>query len=235
MRITAIIAGCLSLATLATGCVSVSQASAEPTMNPTPQSAIPPEIPATAKTLVVGGGCFWCIETLYEQLKGIYDVESGYAGGRDANVTYSQVSSGTTGHAEVIKITYDPEVITSDDLLHIFFTVHDPTTKDRQGGDVGPQYRSVIFVTNAEEREQANRIIKEITDEKVFDSPIVTTVEDLRNYVRAEEYHQDYYVKFENASPEERAKMNAGYCSYVITPKVAKFREKYKHLFKESN
>lgn len=184
-------------------------------------------IPNDAKTLVVGGGCFWCIEVIFEELKGVHDVESGYAGGSNPNVSYQDVCSGKTGHAEVIKISFDPKVISADDLLRLFFVVHDPTTLNRQGPDSGTQYRSVVFYANDEEKARAERIRAEIVAEKLYKDPIVTTIEPLKVYVKAEEYHQDYFVKYERATPAERATMNAGYCAAVIEPKVRKFREKY--------
>lgn len=184
-------------------------------------------IPIEAKTLVVGGGCFWCIEVIFEELKGVYDVESGYAGGDNPNVSYQDVCTGRTGHAEVIKISYDPKAISADDLLRLFFVVHDPTTLNRQGPDSGTQYRSVVFFSNEEERARAEKIKSEIAAAKLYKDPIVTTIEPLKVYVRAEEYHQDYFAKYERASPAERAKMNSGYCAAVIEPKVRKFRQKY--------
>lgn len=232
MRTAAFFASLLASFAMAAGCVPANRIAATTPMNPTSQTAESPVIPPTAQTLVVGGGCFWCIEPLFEQLKGVYDVESGYAGGQEAGVTYEEVCSGRSGHAEVIKVSFDPATIKREDLLRIFFSAHDPTTKDRQGNDVGPQYRSVIFYANPEEKALAERIIKELTDEGLFDKPIVTTIEELKNYTRAEDYHQDYYAKFERSSPEERARMNAGYCTYVITPKIAEFRKKFSHLFK---
>jgi len=198
------------------------------------QKAVPKvTIPPNAKHLVVGGGCFWCIEPLFEMVKGVYAVESGYAGGARPNPTYEQVSTGASGHAEVIKISYDPDAISADDLLRIFFTIHDPTTKDRQGPDSGPQYRSVVFFESPEEKTRAEKIIEEITAAKIWDDPIVTTLEPLKNYTTAEDYHQDYYKKFENASTVERMGMNAGYCRVVIAPKVLKFKEKFQHLMKK--
>lgn len=184
-------------------------------------------IPSDAKTLVVGGGCFWCIEVIFEELKGVYDVESGYAGGDNPNVSYQDVCTGKTGHAEVIKISYDPKAISADDLLRLFFVVHDPTTLNRQGPDTGTQYRSVVFYSSDEEKARAEKIKAEIVAAKLYKDPIVTTIEPLKVYVRAEEYHQDYFAKYEKASPAERATMNAGYCAAVIEPKVRKFREKY--------
>lgn len=183
--------------------------------------------PAESKTLIVGGGCFWCVEAVYEDLIGVLDVESGYAGGSTVNPTYEQVCSGRTGHAEVVKITYDPGKVSRDDLLRIFFTVHDPTTLNRQGPDSGTQYRSVIFFRSEEEKSAAQRIIGEITKAKLYRAPIVTTLEPLTVYYVAEAYHQDYFEKFEKASPLERMKFNSGYCSAIVAPKVAKFRKQY--------
>lgn len=185
------------------------------------------------KTLVVGGGCFWCIEALFDDLKGVISAESGYAGGDKANVSYREVCSGTTGHAEVVKVTYDASQVSADDLLRLFFAAHDPTTLNRQGPDAGTQYRSVIFYSTAEEKARAERIRKEIGDAKIWKNPIVTTVEPLKNYTRAEEYHQDYFVKFEKADPATQATMNAGYCRAIIEPKVREFRKKYADKLKK--
>jgi peptide-methionine (S)-S-oxide reductase len=189
--------------------------------------------PEGAQSLVVAGGCFWCIEVLFDELKGVYFAENGYAGGSTANPTYEQVLSGRTGHAEVIKIVFDPKQITAADLLRYFFVLHDPTTLNRQGNDVGTQYRSAIFYANAQEKALAEKIKKEISDQKVWNSPIVTTIEPLKNYARAEEYHQDYYAKYEKATPAERMKMNVGYCNAIIEPKVRKFREKFASKLKK--
>jgi methionine-S-sulfoxide reductase len=178
-------------------------------------------------TLVVAGGCFWCLEPLFEMVKGVTAVEVGYAGGHVPNPTYEMVTSGTTGHAEAVKITFDPNKISADDLLLIFFTMHDPTTLNRQGGDVGTQYRSALFYTTDAERERAEKAIARIESEKIWPKPLVTRVEKLLNYTRAEEYHQDYYRKFEKAGTIERMRMNAGYCSAVIEPKVKKFRDRF--------
>ncbi len=194
-------------------------------------SSDPAEPPAT-QSIVLGAGCFWCYEPIFERLKGVSAVEVGYAGGTTARTSYEQVSSGNTGHAEVYKVTYDPKVITEEDLLHVFFTVHDPTQKDRQGNDVGTQYRSVIFYANEAEKAKAEKVLHEMTASKIFDRPIVTTIEPLHNYSRAEEYHQDYWEKYEKASPAERMTMNAGYCNAIVTPKVLKYRQKFAHLMK---
>jgi len=198
----------------------------------TPMQAIPEPTPPGQSTLVVAGGCFWCLETQFERLKGVVKVESGYAGGTVANPTYEQVCSGTTGHAEAVKIFFDPKQISANDLLHIFFTIHDPTTLNRQGPDAGTQYRSAIFYSNEEEKALAESVKRDIAREKIWKDPIVTTLEPLTNYTRAEEYHQDYYKKFEEGTVTEKLGMNAGYCTAVIEPKVAKFRQKYAHLLK---
>lgn len=165
----------------------------------------------------LAAGCFWCVDTLFRELRGVKSVVSGYAGGTRANPTYEQVCTGATGHAEVIQITFDPSVISYRDLLDVFFTVHDPTTLNRQGGDVGTQYRSVIFAHTPEQRQIAERTIAEITAQKLWDDPIVTQVVDATEFYPAEGYHQDYYTN----NP------NQGYCRMVIAPKVAKFRSKH--------
>ena len=184
------------------------------------------------QSIVLGAGCFWCYEPIFEQLKGVTDVEVGYAGGARPNPSYEQVSTGATGHAEVYKVTYDPKVITAEDLLHVFFTVHDPTQKNRQGNDVGTQYRSAIFYANEAEKARAEKVLREMAGAKIFDRPIATTIEPLQNYSRAEEYHQNYWEKFEKATPAERLHMNVGYCNAVVTPKVLKYRQKFAHLMK---
>lgn len=185
------------------------------------------------QALVLGAGCFWCVETLYEHLRGVIHVESGYAGGEKAGVTYKEICTGRTGHAEVVKIVFDPRQVSPEDLLRIFFVVHDPTTKDRQGADVGPQYRSVIFYSSDADKERARSIIQEIAGAKIWPRPIVTALEPLKNYTRAEEYHQDYFKKFETASEAERAGMNSGYCRLIIEPKVQEFRKKYADKLKK--
>ncbi|MFZ4506195.1 MAG: peptide-methionine (S)-S-oxide reductase MsrA [Fimbriimonas sp.] len=197
--------------------------------------ASPTSIPAGSKSLVVAGGCFWCLETIYDQLVGVIDTESGYAGGKTAKTTYEQVCMGNTGHAEVIKITYDPAKITEKELLNIFFTFHNPTTLNRQGPDSGTQYRSAIFYANPEEKKLAEDVIAQITKEKIWKDPIVTTVEPLVNYSRAEEYHQDYFEKFEKSSLAQKMTMNAGYCSAIIEPKVKKFRVQFASKLKKKS
>lgn len=194
-----------------------------------------PKKPMEGKTLVVAGGCFWCVEAQFEALKGVLDVESGYCGGASTNVTYEDVCTGRTGHAEAVKITFDPKQVDEADLLRMFFVAHDPTTLNRQGPDSGTQYRSAIFYQSDEEKQLAQNVIKEITDAHLYKTKIVTTLEPFHNYVRAEEYHQNYFEKYEKASDEERSRMNAGYCAYVVSPKVAKFREHYRDKLKKGN
>lgn len=186
-------------------------------------------------SLVVGAGCFWCVEGVYEMLEGVGSVVSGYAGGRIPNPTYEQVCSGATGHAEVVRITFSPEVISKRDLLRVFFTVHNPTTLNRQGNDVGTQYRSAIFYSSGAEKTLAQEVMAEVTRERIWRDPIVTTLEPLKEFFVAEEYHQDYFVKFERATPAQRAKMNASYCAAVVAPKVLEFRRKYAGRLKKSS
>lgn len=183
--------------------------------------------PPKKETLVIAGGCFWCVEGVLEQLIGVESVESGYAGGTTKNPTYKDVCSGETGHAEVVKVTFDPAKITAKDLLRIFFTVHNPTTLNQQGGDYGTQYRSAIFFRTPEEKALAESVIKEVTEAKIWRDKIVTSLEPLKDYYVAEDYHQDYFKKYETASPAERSTMNSGYCQVVIAPKVLEFRKKY--------
>lgn len=165
----------------------------------------------------LGGGCFWCLEPLFKALKGVDSVVSGYAGGHVVNPTYRQVCNGNTGHAEVIQITFDPKVITFRDLLDVFFTMHDPTTPNRQGADVGPQYRSIILHHGPDQEAVARRAIAEVNEAGIWPAPIVTEVVPLETFYPAEDYHQDYFAH----NP------NQGYCRAVIAPKVAKFRQKY--------
>ena len=165
----------------------------------------------------LGGGCFWCLEAVYDQLKGVTDVVSGYSGGHVVNPTYQQVCNKTTGHAEVIQVTFDNEEISFADILDIFFTTHDPTTLNRQGNDVGPQYRSAIFYHSDEQKRVAEEKIKEITAAKLWNNNIVTEVAAFDKFYAAEDYHQRYF----ELNPE------AGYCQFVVAPKVAKFRKQY--------
>ena len=164
-----------------------------------------------------GGGCFWCTEAVFSQLKGVEKIEPGYSGGEHENPTYEEVSAGTTGHAEVAQITFDPNVISFKEILQIFFSTHDPTTLNRQGPDIGSQYRSVIFYHNNQQKEISEQVIKELSEEKIFDVPIVTQVVPLENFYKAEDYHKEYFKRH----PEQP------YCRVVIAPKVAKLRQLY--------
>lgn len=179
------------------------------------------------ETIVLAGGCFWCVEAVYVELIGVLKSESGYTGGQVANPTYADVCTGQTGHAEAIKLTYDPKQISLRDIYRIFFTVHDPTTLNAQGPDHGTQYRSAIFYKNAAEKALALEVIEEVTKAKIWRGRIVTSLEPLREYYKAEEYHQDYFGKFSSASPEMQARMNSGYCQFIVAPKVAKFRKQW--------
>jgi peptide-methionine (S)-S-oxide reductase len=165
----------------------------------------------------LAGGCFWCLEAVYDQLKGVESVVSGYAGGARPNPTYEQVCTGATGHAEVVHITYDPQIITFRDLLDVFFTIHDPTTLNRQGADVGTQYRSAIFYHDDAQRSVAEQVIAELDAAGVWDAPIVTEVTPLTAFYPAEDYHQEYFAR----NPYQP------YCRAVVAPKVAKFRKQY--------
>jgi len=170
----------------------------------------------------LGGGCFWCLEAVYDDLKGVQKVVSGYTGGHVENPTYQQVCNKTTGHAEVVQITYDPDVVSFAALLDVFFTIHDPTTLNRQGADVGPQYRSGIFYHDDEQKRISEEKIAEYDNSGIWDNPIVTEVTALDVFYEAEDYHQNYY----------KNNPNAGYCSVVIAPKVAKFRQKFMQQLK---
>lgn len=166
-----------------------------------------------------GGGCFWCTEAFFAALDGVEKVESGYSGGQQANPTYKEVCSGLTGHAEVVQITYDPEKVSFEELLEVFFATHNPTTLNRQGADVGTQYRSVIFYHNVDQKKISELIIKELNTQKIFKDPIVTEVSTFEKFYKAEDYHQDYFAN----NPRQP------YCNAVINPKM----EKFKKLFKE--
>lgn len=170
----------------------------------------------------LAGGCFWCLEAVYDEIEGVEEVRSGYTGGHVNEPTYEEVSRGTTGHAEAVQVVYDPEVISYRDLLEIFFTIHEPTTPNRQGADVGPQYRSAIFTHSPEQREVAEEMIAELEREQVFDAPIVTEISPFTTFWPAEEYHREYY----------RRNPRQAYCQYVIAPKVAKARERFRHRLK---
>ena len=170
-----------------------------------------------AEQATLAGGCFWCLEAVYLNVRGVEKVESGYAGGEVANPSYEAVCTGRTGHAEVVQLTYDPQVITFRELLEIFFTIHDPTTLNRQGADSGTQYRSAIFYHSPAQKAEAEQVIATLQREKVYDSPIVTQVAPLDKFYPADEYHRDYYRR----NPEQ------GYCRAVIAPKVSKLRKQW--------
>ncbi len=175
------------------------------------------------ETATFGSGCFWCTEAIFEQLEGVEEVVSGYAGGHVPNPTYKQVTTGKTGHAEVCQIKFNPEVISYDELLKVFWSTHDPTTLNRQGNDVGTQYRSVIFYHNEEQKKLAEKYKKKLDEAKIFPDPIVTEISPFTNFYKAEDYHQNYY----ELNPDQ------AYCSFVITPKVEKFKKIFKNKLKK--
>lgn len=175
------------------------------------------------ETATLGGGCFWCTEAVFDDLQGVEDVVSGYAGGHAENPTYQEVCSGTTGHAEVIQVKFNPEVISFKEILQVFFATHDPTTLNRQGHDVGTQYRSAVFYHDDKQKRIAEKTIEEIENEGIFDDPIVTEVTEFTNFYPAEDYHQEYFAK----NP------NQPYCSAVVAPKVSKFRQKFVNRLKK--
>lgn len=178
---------------------------------------------AIIDTATFGSGCFWCTEAIFERVNGVIDVVSGYAGGHVVNPTYEAVCNGTTGHAECTQITFNPDIISYDELLEIFWKTHDPTTLNRQGNDVGTQYRSVIFYHNDEQKQRAEYYKRKLEEEKIWNDPIVTEISPVTKFYKAEKYHQDYY---EN-NPYQ------GYCSFVITPKVEKFEKVFKDKLKK--
>lgn len=177
---------------------------------------------AQEETITLGGGCFWCLEAVFDEMRGVTDVLSGYAGGHVANPTYRQVCAETTGHAEVVQVTFKPKIVSLEELLSVFFTIHDPTTLNRQGADVGTQYRSAIFTHDQAQQETAVNLISELNSANIWDNPIVTEVEPIDQFYVAEDYHQNYYVN----------NTGQGYCRVVVAPKVAKFRQKFNHLQK---
>jgi peptide-methionine (S)-S-oxide reductase len=179
--------------------------------------------PASEETATLAGGCFWCLEAVFDDLKGVTDVVSGYSGGSMPNPNYQLVCTGMTGHAEVVQIKFDPAVISYHDLLGVFFTMHDPTTKNRQGADVGTQYRSVIFTHSPEQKATAEAVIKEIEAERLYANPVVTEVVPFKAFYAAEDYHQNYFA----TNP------NQPYCRAVVAPKVAKFRSHYLEQLKK--
>lgn len=177
-------------------------------------------IPHPRSIAVFGGGCFWCTEALFAGLKGVLSVMPGYTGGTKPHPTYEEVSAGTTGHVESIRIEFDQRIISYDDLLSVFFNTHDPTTLNRQGNDVGTQYRSAIFYANVEQKEKAEALIKELNVSKAYDKPVVTTVEPLAEFYEAESYHQNYYETHKDAP----------YCQIIIEPKLEKLQKRFASL-----
>ncbi len=171
----------------------------------------------------LGGGCFWCLEAVYQELKGVQQVESGYTGGQVPSPTYEAVCSGNTGHAEVVRLSFDPQVVSYREILEIFFTIHDPTTLNRQGNDVGTQYRSVIYFHSPEQHATAKQVIAEMAN--VWDAPIVTELKPAETYYKAEDLHQNYF----------RQNPMQGYCAFVVAPKVAKFRQMFKDKLSSSS
>jgi peptide-methionine (S)-S-oxide reductase len=222
----ALIAAALALtATLAFGwALTRSTASAAPAaQKKTPKTPRKPERKGKVETATLANGCFWCTEAIFKEIRGVDTVEPGYTGGKVENPTYEQVCSGTTGHAEAIQITFDPKVVSYHDLLAIYFATHDPTTLNRQGADVGTQYRSAIFTHSPEQKETAERVVKELTAKKLWRNPIVTEVTPFTKWWPAEDYHRDYYAR-NGRQP---------YCVAVIEPKLKKFREQYREKLKK--
>jgi peptide-methionine (S)-S-oxide reductase len=178
---------------------------------------------AAKEIATLAGGCFWCLEAVFDDLKGVVSVESGYMGGRTVNPTYEQVCSGETGHAEVVRITFDPDAVSFKEILEVFFVIHDPTTLNRQGNDFGTQYRSAIFYHSAEQKAAAEQVIANLSSARIYDDPIVTEVAAASRFYEAEDYHQQYFQR-NPAQP---------YCAYVVRPKVAKFRKRFLEKLKK--
>lgn len=172
----------------------------------------------TLQTATLAGGCFWCIEAVFDQLKGVKSVESGYMGGKTLNPTYEDICTGNTGHAEVVRIAFDDSVVSFRELLEVFFVIHDPTTLNRQGNDVGTQYRSAIFYHSPEQKADAEAVIRNLDGAKIWNDPIVTEVTPATTFYIAEDYHQEYFARTGDRNP---------YCSFVVAPKVAKFRKQF--------
>ena len=178
---------------------------------------------ATKEIATLAGGCFWCLEAVFDELKGVVSVESGYMGGKITNPTYEQVCSGNTGHAEVVRLTFDPSVVSFKEILEVFFVIHDPTTLNRQGNDAGTQYRSAIFYHSAEQKSAAEQVIANLNSARIYDDPVVTEVVAASPFYVAEDYHQEYFQR-NSAQP---------YCAYVVRPKVAKFRKDFLEKLKK--
>ena len=179
-------------------------------------------VPHGKETATLAGGCFWCLEAVYDQMKGVESVESGYMGGPKPNPSYEEVCSGRTGHAEVVQLTFDPKAVTFREILEVFFAIHDPTTLNQQGNDVGTQYRSAIFYHSPEQKQAAEELIAELTKERLYTGPIVTEVVPASLFYMAEDYHQEYFAR----NPFQP------YCSYVVGPKLAKFRKSFAEKLK---
>jgi peptide-methionine (S)-S-oxide reductase len=192
-----------------------------PIGNKTQEQIVDTSVNSATETAVIGGGCFWCLEAVYQQLKGVLQVESGYTGGHVKQPTYEQVCNGDTGHAEVIKLTFDPLQLSFREILEVFFTIHDPTTLNRQGNDVGTQYRSVIYYQSTQQQDTAKHIIAEMA--LVWDAPVVTELSPAETYYKAEDYHQNYFQQH----PFQ------GYCAFVVAPKLSKFREVFAEKSKD--
>ena len=180
-------------------------------------TATPSTVPASKETATLAAGCFWCLEAVYDELQGVQNVVSGYMGGRIPDPSYEQVCGGDTGHAEVVQITFDPGVVSFRDLLEVFFVIHDPTTLNRQGNDIGTQYRSAIFYHSPEQKQIAEQVIAAIKKDRLFDQPVVTQVVPAEAFWPAEDYHQAYFAR----NPYQ------SYCMFVVSPKLAKFRKKF--------
>ncbi len=179
----------------------------------------------TPQVATLAGGCFWCLEAVFDLLEGVSGVESGYMGGKTVNPSYEDICTGSTGHAEVVRVTFDPSVISFRDLLSVFFTIHDPTTKDRQGNDVGTQYRSAIFFHSAEQEKEAREVIANLSAQKLWANPIVTEVVPATTFYQAEDYHQEYFERVGSQNP---------YCTFVVEPKVAKARKHFLDRLKKT-
>lgn len=216
-----VLSNIMAVALILVSCAGKSSATTETKMNNTTMS----NIPATGTdTAVFANGCFWCTEAIFEQLDGVISAVSGYTGGHVKNPTYKEVCTGQTGHAEALQIVYDPAKISFDELLEVFWETHDPTTLNRQGNDIGPQYRSGIFYLNQEQKEKAEKYKKELDQSGAFDKPIVTEITPFTVFYPAEDYHQQYFENNENANP---------YCQIVIRPKLDKFRKVFKDKLKK--
>lgn len=177
----------------------------------------------TTEMATLGGGCFWCLEAVYQEMNGVQSVESGYTGGKVENPSYEQICGGMTGHAEVVRVFFDPEVVSYREILEVFFTIHDPTTLNRQGNDIGTQYRSVIYYHSPEQEATAKQVIAAMA--KVWGAPIVTELSPAEKYYKAEDYHQNYF----------RQNPNQGYCAFVVAPKVVKFRQTFANKVKTAS